>query len=253
MDSVKSLLEMLGAKSPVTGAGPWVVAASGLGTLLTEADIQVLSRVCSVRTYRKGDRIYRCGDAADELFVLLDGHVKISAPTRLRGERIVAVCGPDDFFGEAFLTGAVTRVSDAISLTEGALVCPISRANFLEVARQAPSVVLAFTTTLAGHAQALQARLEVLRLPAPARLARTLLNLAERLGQDSENGWRDLHVNLKHEELADIANVSRVTVTEHLSAWRSQALVLGTRGHYSVHMADLEMWAEQLEVEAVRW
>jgi CRP/FNR family transcriptional regulator, cyclic AMP receptor protein len=251
MDSFNSVLKMLGVQRHEKTPGHWVIEQSGVGALMTDADMQTLSGICPPRTYRKGDRLYRTGEQASSLFVLLDGHVKISTPARLGGERIVTVCGPDDFFGESFLTGARERVSDAICLSNTVIACAISRDQFLEIARQAPTIALAFAVVLAEHAQRLQAQLDYLTLPAPMRLARTLMSLAERFGREDQSGWIDLEVDLKHEDLAGLAHLSRVTVTEYLSAWRLQELVLGTRGRYAINREGLLTLCEQLEGERV--
>jgi CRP/FNR family transcriptional regulator, cyclic AMP receptor protein len=249
MDSSKAVLGMLGIQRQQQTSGHWVIEQSGVIGHMTDADMQVLGGICPPRPYVKGDRLYRSGEEAHSLFVLLDGHVKISTPARLGGERIVTVCGPDDFFGESFLTGAQERASDAVCLSDTAVACSISRSQFLELARRAPTVMLAFAVVLAEHAQRLQAQLDHLARPAPVRLARTLISLAERFGQAAQPGWFDLDVNLKHEDLAGLAHLSRVTVTEYLSAWRAQELVLGSRGRYTINREGLLTLCEQLELE----
>ena len=55
--------------------------------------------------------------------------MKLSRAGRLGAERILTVCGPDDFFGESFLTSSAVTLSDAICLTEQAIICPINRAQ----------------------------------------------------------------------------------------------------------------------------
>ncbi len=248
MDGLNSVLGMLGVQG-LKESLVWVVEHSGIGGHLTDTDMQIMTGICPPRAYVKGDRLYRCGEEAHSLFVLLDGHIKISTQARLGGERIVTVCGPDDFFGESFLTGARERFSDAVCLSDTAVACAISRDQFLEIAHRAPRIVLSFAVVLAEHAQRLQAQLDHLTRPAPVRLARTLISLAERFGHEERPGWIDLEMNLKHEELASLAHLSRVTVTEYLSAWRAQELVMGTRGRYVIHREGLLTLCEQLEGE----
>lgn len=234
-----------------TAATPraFVVPSSGVSDRLSDADVQVLSAVCPPRTYRRGDRVYHAGDPAGTLCVLLHGFVKLSAPARLGGERVLAVCGPDDFFGESFLAGDLTRGADAVSLEDGTVVCAVSRDAFVEVARRAPTAALAFTAAFAARAHVLQGRLDHLARGAQARLALTLLTLARRFGRPREDGWVRLELELRHEDLAGLANVSRVTATELLSRWRTLGLVVGTRGRYDVHLDGLENLCEDLEQE----
>ena len=235
-----------------TPAWAWTLHASGVRERLRETDLHVLATVCPPRTYRRGDHVYRLGDAADDLYVLIDGSVKLSAPARLGGERVLAVCGPDDFFGESFLTGGSVRNADAVCLDTGTVVCAISRDAFLTLARQSPGVVLAFTAAFAARAHDLQERLGFLSHRAEMRLARVFLDLAVRLGQGPQPGlepveWVTLSLDVRHEDLAGLAHMSRATVTEVLSQWRALGLLVGTRGEYQVNVGGLSEWCDALE------
>lgn len=75
----------------------WVVPETGWRTLLDPESMAGFASICPPRPYRKGEAIYRPGDPAESLFILLEGRVKISLPSPA-GERVVAVVGPDDFF-----------------------------------------------------------------------------------------------------------------------------------------------------------
>jgi CRP/FNR family transcriptional regulator, cyclic AMP receptor protein len=228
---------------------PWLLTGSGILARLSEADIQALTAICPPRTFRRGDRVYRYGDPADALCVLIHGHVKLSVPARLGGERVVSVCGPEDFFGESFLSGHPQRSAEAICLENETMVCSISRQAFLTLSGEAPTVVLAFMAAFAGRSVDLQGQLDDLSRSAEVRLIRTFLRLTQRLGESKpERGdWAALSLDLKHEDLAGLANVSRVTATEVLSQWRSLGLLTGTRGQYEVNVDGLALREEELE------
>lgn len=231
----------------------WTLPASGMQGRLQDTDLQALATVCPPRTYRRGEYVYRIGDTADDLYVLIDGSVKLSAPARLGGERVLAVCGPDDFFGESFLAGGGVRNADALCLDAGTVVCGISREAFLTLSRQAPTVVLAFTAAFAARAHVLQERLGFLSHRAETRLARVFLDLAVRLGHEQHGShahpleWMTLSLDVRHEDLAGLAHISRVTVTEVLSQWRALGLLVGTRGEYQVNVNGLSEWCDTLE------
>ena len=65
-------------------------------------------------------------------------------------EHILAVLGPDDFIGEAFLRDAQPYRADAVALTP-AVTCLMNREQFLELALRAPTFTLSFPEILAGH------------------------------------------------------------------------------------------------------
>jgi CRP-like cAMP-binding protein len=49
---------------------------------------------------RKGDKIFAQGDAADAIFFLQTGKVKISVVSQTGKEAVLGLLGPPNFFGE---------------------------------------------------------------------------------------------------------------------------------------------------------
>ncbi len=250
-DPTRKLLALLGVTSVSRPQNAWAVTDTDWMGSISDRDMQTLGQICPPRPYTRGDRVYRRGDPAGNLHILLEGHVKLAQPSWLGHERVLAVCGPDDFFGENFLTGAETCVADAICLSERTVVCPVSREQFLEVATRLPNVVLTFAMVLAKKNAELEEKLHVMTQPVQIRLARVMAELAVRLGDEVGDGVYHLKLDLKHDEIASMANASRVSATQAISRWRAQELVLGTRGDYRVSVRGLEALTEQLELEAL--
>ena len=251
-DLYQRLIEGLRGKprevSPAGFGEVWVVAETNWSKLITPSEMQTMGAICPPRPYRKNEMIYREGDPAESLYIVLEGSVKLSMSATGR-ERVVAVCGPDDFFGESFLSGARVRQSDAVCISDRSLVCPISKAQFLEVSQQVPGVAVSFAGVLAERVQTLEQQLELMTLPAQARLGRCLILLAQRFGTESGPGLVSLSIGLKHEDLASLAATTRVSATQSLSQWRALGLVEGTRGEYVINVAGLEALVNGLVLE----
>ncbi|BDP43924.1 cAMP-binding protein (plasmid) [Deinococcus aetherius] len=251
-DPTRRLLSLLGVSPvPRVPRRAWAVTDTDWMNSISDPDMQRLGQICPPRRYARGERVYRRGEPAGSLHILLEGHVKLAQPGWLGNERVLTVCGPDDFFGENFLTGAATCLADAVCLTDHTVVCPVSREQFLEVATQLPHVALTFAMVLARRNADLEERLHVMTQPVQVRLARVMAELAVRLGEDTGEGVYHLRLDLRHDEIASMANASRVSATQAISAWRAQDLVLGTRGDYRVNVRGLEALIEQLELEAL--
>lgn len=233
------------------GPAVWHLANTHFSAGLSRADMQHIGSVCPPRPYRKGERIYRQGEVSGTFYVLLAGHIKLTCLGHLGRERVMAICGPDDFFGESFLTESPTTASDAVCLSDEALVCPISLAQFLEIVRARPEVAVLLAGILAARVQELQGRLAALGQPVQVRLAQVMFDLATRLGQEVSPGVYELDAQLRHEEIASLAHASRVSATQAISAWRQQELVLGTRGQYRIDVAGLELLIERGQLEAL--
>ncbi len=236
-------------KAAQTNPNIWVIADTGWSQNIQPNDMREMAVICPPKPYRNGEYIYRVGDPAESLFIVLEGNVKLSIPGSTGRDRVVTICGSDDFFGESFLSGSSKQHAQAICLADQTVVCPISRAQFLEVSRRIPNIALLFATVLAARVQTLETQLELMASPTQARLGRCLLLLTQRFGTELNPGVFKLNIGLKHEDLASLAATTRVSATQAISVWRAQGLIEGTRGEYQIQMKAFEAMIEQLEQE----
>ncbi len=203
----------------------------------------MLERICPPRKFKKGQAIYRYQDRADDLYIVLDGKVKITVPTADGGERILSVLGPGDFFGESFLSGLERHTSDAVALTDPVVASPVCLDKVLELSQKAPNIPLALARVLANRVRELETQLEATTAPVTARVGGALLAFAERFGE-SESGRTNLKLDLTHEELAAFVGSTRVTVTNALGELRDLGLVEGTRGTYEIDIPALRNYVD---------
>ena len=199
------------------------------------------------RTFSRGDFVFRSGDDADGFYLVLAGRVKLVLPNPTQGERVIAVCGEGDLFGAAACGGVPIHRAAAVSLQEGTIIVSLSCAELQEATKGTPGVALLLTRALAARVQVLEEEAEFASLPVQARLARTLLDLSKRLGQEIEPGIYDLELALRQDEIASLAGATRVSATQALSAWRSIGIVMGTRGSYKVDAVRLSALMDLLE------
>lgn len=196
-------------------------------------------RVCPEKHYARGELIFRIGDPATSLHVIAEGQVKLSAVSSDGRERIVAICGPDDFIGETFLQQVQTYRVDAVALTP-AVTCPMSRDQFLELALRAPTFALSFAEILATQLFSCRDQLAYAHDPVLQRLVRVLLEQTERFGVPLTDGWYSLETELSHEQLAAMISATRVSVSSAFAELRSSGLVEGSRGRYRMFFSGLQ-------------
>lgn len=225
----------------------WYVRGTGFASRLAPEDRSAFMRVCPDVRYAKGDVIFHLGDPATHMHVIAQGQVKLVAPTASGHERIVAVCGPDDFIGEAFIREADTYRVDAVALTH-TTTCPMSRSQFEQLGLQAPSVSLGFMEILASHVFDCRQQLESAFDPIRTRVAKALLDQCHRFGTPSDDGiWYTLDTELKHEDIASLTSATRVSVTTTFTRLREDGFVEGSRGRYRVNVAALASVADGIE------
>ncbi len=222
---------------------PWYVKNTDFTQRVSEGDMEVFRRVCPDKRYAKGDLIFHAGDAATDLHVIAQGQVKLVTPTASGSERILAICGPNDFIGEAFLSDNAHYRVDAVALTE-AVTCPVSRDQFKQMALTAPTFALTFCEILASHLFHCREQLSSSYAPVKVRVIKTLLEQAERFGEEQGGGWVKLSTELKHEELASMITATRVSVSMAIAELRDEGLLEGTRGEYRLNAEALSEQAE---------
>lgn len=148
---------------------------------------------------------------------------------------------------EAFLEEGAVYAADAVVLDD-TVTCPMSRAQFLTLARQAPTFALSFAEVLAKNLFQCRDQLAGGYAPIKIRVARALLEQARRYGapDPGEPDGLRLDTELRHEEIAGLVGATRVSVSTAVAELRSDGFLEGTRGRYRLHAPALEA----LEIDA---
>src|SRR6204780_4300779 len=105
--------------------------------------------------YRKDQIVFRQGDAADAVFYIQSGKVKKTVVSEQGKEAVVALLGPDNFFGEGSLAGETLRLSTVTTLTK-CTIARISKADITRVIHEEP----AFAEMFISHLLARNSRVE---------------------------------------------------------------------------------------------
>jgi CRP/FNR family cyclic AMP-dependent transcriptional regulator len=196
-----------------------------------------------VRRFAKGAYLWQQDDAADSVYFLRKGRVAIT--TAKPHERPVALrtIEPNQPCGELCLCSVRTgiRGTTACALVESEAI-EIKVSQFLTYLQQNRSALYALMLTLCLRLTDAEHRIEVMaHRGAEQRLGRLLLRLATSRGRKSRVGRRDtVSVSVSHNELAQLAGMSRPHVTVTMGGLRRRRLVHYERtGVVRVDMASL--------------
>ncbi|MBL1085911.1 Crp/Fnr family transcriptional regulator [Streptomyces actinomycinicus] len=188
------------------------------------------------RRYAVGDVLINEGDHAQELVVLHEGLVKVTA--RLDGDResLMDIKIAGDVVGELAAmdlgprSATVTACGDVVAtVVPGHELVPFLLAN--------PETSLALNRLLCGRLRRSDRwRLEFGGYPVPVRLARVLVELAVSYGRPDRNTVR-IDVNLSQSEFAALTGSTTHTVHKALAQLRKDGLI--TTGIRQTHVRDL--------------
>lgn len=194
------------------------------------------------RSYEKDDVIFWKGDPATALYLVRKGRVKYWVVTPEGNEKTETLFGPGDFFGEeAILDGSNHSVTaQAFEPTE-LFVLEKSGVDKL-LAQQTLGVRV--MQILCQRLQDMRSQLTALRCKqARYRVLCTLANLAERNGQKFAGG-QSIPVRLTHQEIANLAGMTREATTRTLNMLQEEGLIMmdETRGFVLTFSPRDELW-----------
>src|SRR5690348_9881981 len=95
----------------------WNVRDLRLFETLTPRQLRKLKPLFGERHYRQGEVLFHAGDAADLLYFVEKGAIKVSIVSRDGDEHIMDIFKPGDTFGELFATEGHQRTTKAEALS----------------------------------------------------------------------------------------------------------------------------------------
>lgn len=217
---------------------------------LTEDEIEEVLKLAPHKSYHKGEFIFYAGDAADALFLLQLGTVKVSYVTLNGDEKILNVFRPGDIFGELFLGKYRLRVGEAQALDD-VIVCTMCEDTFLSLTQRFPRIAFNFIRHLADSQREAMARTHALmRADAKSRLVGILLSLARRYCC-TEPDWFELPASLTQEDIANLAGLNRSTVSSLINELRRDEVLGGAGRSLRVNRTAIEALLEEAGLEVL--
>lgn len=166
----------------------------------------LLNKAGMSKTFAKGEIIYRQGDIATTFCYLKKGKVKVFMTSVDGMEKTLNTASQGELLGEGAFFDKKPRVSSAKAVADSEVVM-IDEQLLTELFGKHPRLAFELLEILANRIRLLSSQLDSMTfLQADARIARLLL-------QNEKNGT----VSITHEEIANAAGVSRVTVSKTLS------------------------------------
>jgi CRP-like cAMP-binding protein len=127
----------------------------------------------------KGQMVIAQGSAADDVYLILSGQVRVSVFAANGRETFLRDMGPGRLLGELAAISGEPR-SASVVVTEPSLLAVISAQNFRSFLQDVPGAGLWLSTQLAARVRNLTEKSsELASLPVVARLASELLRLAD--------------------------------------------------------------------------
>jgi CRP/FNR family transcriptional regulator, cyclic AMP receptor protein len=191
----------------------------------------------SISKYGKDQVVFTQGDSADSVFYIQKGKVKVTVVSEQGKEAVVAVLGPDDFFGEGCLAGQPRRMATVSTMADG-LFMRLEKAAIVRVIHDEP----AFSEMFIAHLLARTIRVEEdlvdqLFNSSEKRLARVLLLLAN-FGKEGRP--QPVIAKISQETLAEMVGTTRSRVSFFMNKFRKLGFIQ-YNGSLEVHSSLLNV------------
>jgi len=190
----------------------------------------------SVRHHAPRRTVFAQGDAADAVYYLQRGKIKLSLLSPRGKEAVIAILGHGDFFGEGCLAGQTARVSTAATITACSVV-RIEKADMLEMLHTVPQFAELFIAHLLSRNIRIEEDLtDQLFNSSERRLARVLLLLAN-FGKEALP--EPVIAKISQQILADMIGTTRSRVSFFMNKFRRAGYIeynggLGLHVHRSL-------------------
>src|SRR6266852_819565 len=175
-----------------------------------------------VADFRRGESIYSQGEAADSVMYVQKGGVKFSVVNGSGKEAVVAMFGPNDFFGGGCMAGQSVRMGTATAVTPTTVMI-IDKNELLRVLHAEHELSDYFITYMLSHNIRVEEDLiDQLFNSSEKRLARTLLLLA-RYGKQEQPDR--ILAKVSQETLAKMVGTTRSRVNFFMNKFRKLGFI----------------------------
>jgi CRP/FNR family transcriptional regulator, cyclic AMP receptor protein len=185
----------------------------------------------TILEFRKDQVVFAQGDAADTVFYIQKGRIKVVVISEQGKEAVVGILGPGQFFGEGCMNGHSLRIATTTAMEE-CLLTAITKAAMLATLHNQPKFSELFMAYLLTRNSRIEEDLiDQLFNSSEKRLARLLLLLAN-FGK--EGSPQPISPNISQETLADMIGTTRSRVSFFMNKLRKLGLI-SYNGKIEVH------------------
>jgi CRP/FNR family cyclic AMP-dependent transcriptional regulator len=176
----------------------------------------------SIERYGSGQTVFSQGDPSDAVFYIQKGKAKVTVVSEQGKEAVVAILGPNEFFGEGCLAGQAQRIATTATMTES-VIMRLEKAAVVNVIHREPAFSEMFIAHLLGRTIRVEADLvDQLFNSSEKRLARLLLLLAN-FGKEGKP--EPIIAKISQETLAEMIGTTRSRVSFFMNKFRKLGLI----------------------------
>jgi CRP-like cAMP-binding protein len=215
-----------------TGAGQSFVARLALD------EIAALRARAVPRRFERGATLMHHDEVPGRVLVIERGHAKVTLVSEDGREIVLAFRGPGDLLGEVSALGGEPR-SATVRALESIDALAMAAGDFDTLLEEHPRIALVVLRLVIERLrEADRHQFELAAYQTLGRVARRIVELAERFGEPAGHGGVRIALGISQEELAGWAGASRESTSKALHDLRAMSLIETERRHITVRSLD---------------
>lgn len=177
------------------------------------------------RNFRAGESIFLRGDEGASMLIITDGRVEISITAMNGRKSTLNHMGPGEVLGEVALFDQGTRSADATAATKVEAL-NLSRRDVSRFLQDHPDATLALIGELCAKVRNASDMFEVQsQVAADTRLARCILRIGEKWGDETEDGEVRISTAFSQTDIGELSGLARENVNRHMKAMIEDGLI----------------------------
>src|ERR1700675_3977377 len=201
----------------------------------------------TVRNYRDNEIVFSQGDAADAVFYVQSGTVKLTVAATRRKKAIIAVLLRGSFFGEGCLGGQAVRMYTARSIGQSNVI-RLQKERSLRTLKRDPQFAALLNAYLLSRVIRVEEDLaDQFFNFSEKRLARVLLLF----GQITKESKPETPLTVSQATLAEMVGTTRARVSKFMSAFKKKGFVY-YNGGLQINSALISSFLENRPMSVVR-
>jgi CRP/FNR family transcriptional regulator, cyclic AMP receptor protein len=173
-------------------------------------------------SFKEGQTIYAQGDAANSLFVIQTGTVKLSVKSESGKEATLDILSNADLVGKDSMAGEATRTASARAITDSSLLRITKKVMLHALTSQIKLANVFWAYVLARNIRYQQDLVDQHCISSEKRLARVLLMLAHYNGYESPEATIP---KMSHETLAQMVGTTRSRVSFFMNRFKRSGFI----------------------------
>jgi CRP/FNR family transcriptional regulator, cyclic AMP receptor protein len=192
----------------------------------------------TISKYRKDQVVFSQGEAADAVFYIQKGKVKVAVVSDQGKEAVVAILGAEEFCGEGCLAGQPRRMATVTAMTE-CTIMRLRKTSVVRVLHDEPGFSAIFISHLLARTIRVEEDLvDQLFNSSEKRLARLLLLLAN-FGKEGRP--EPIIAKISQETMAEMIGTTRSRVSFFMNKFRRLGFVDYNGSGLAVHSSLLNV------------